>query len=582
MSKTKKMNLFYTMKITTSEIVQNNFYIKSSFDLLSKNRNIVSLGDSQLLKFIRRLKGIEFNPEEIDELVRQRKELQKLPKNKRTSRKIADIQSQVNEKLFIPDLVSVKCDTTKKDYKEICKRNFIVDVTINEKNYIIKYKRLCAGAGQLRRNTALFVNEELYDMLENIMMCGLTKEKIGKINLAKFSAYYALYTSAASKVRTPRICVVDDFEYVLPNQEVVWIEENDQGVLDTSNKKIDMPINAFDGAGMVSPEMARLWQEDLGLDYLPASFIVRAPFIKGLVSVFDFHRFANEVAHKEYITDHWGQQYKADEIDVILSISQFKMYKRYNSFTEYMYYYKKFGHIFNVARVSKKKNNEMTTLNYQYIQTNKFTEETIKGLASYTTDWLQKVMSGDRLFTMLLVMGAQNSGATEQEILNNLDSDVARAFMYSEDIIKDTYVRKQVSKLIEKKIKQAKIGKLYVEGSYDFTIPDLYAFAEHAFGMEPVGLLKAEECWNKRWVDKGSPVVTLMRSPLVAPGENRKLRISFDERCRDWFQYIYSGNIYNIWDTTIIAQSDADKSVVRDYGNIVVECGEPINVGCAV
>ena len=134
MSKTKKMNLFYTMKITTSEIVQNNFYIKSSFDLLSKNRNIVSLGDSQLLKFIRRLKDIEFNPEEIDELVRQRKELQKLPKNKRTSRKIADIQSQVNEKLFIPDLVSVKCDTTKKDYKEICKRNFIVDVTINDNN----------------------------------------------------------------------------------------------------------------------------------------------------------------------------------------------------------------------------------------------------------------------------------------------------------------------------------------------------------------------------------------------------------------------------------------------------------------
>ena len=76
--------------------------------------------------------------------------------------------------------------------------------------------------------------------------------------------------------------------------------------------------------------------------------------------------------------------------------------------------------------------------------------------------------------------------------------------------------------------------------------------------LEPKGLLKAGECWNKRWVDKGSPVVTLMRSPLVAPGENRKLNICFDEKCNDWFKYIYSGNIYNIWDTTIMAQSDAD------------------------
>lgn len=60
-------------------------------------------------------------------------------------------------------------------------------------------------------------------MLENIMMCGLTKAKIGKINLAKFSAYYSLYTSSTNVVQTPNICVVPDYEYTLKNQDVDWI-----------------------------------------------------------------------------------------------------------------------------------------------------------------------------------------------------------------------------------------------------------------------------------------------------------------------------------------------------------------------
>ena len=575
------MDLFYTMKINTSTIVENNYYIKSTFDSLKKNGSIISLGDSQLLKFIRQIKNIKFDPEEIKELVSKRKYLQSLDKNKKYSKEIVEIQNLINEKLFVPDLVSVKCDTTKKDYKYICKNGFVLDIFINDKNYKMKYKRLCAGAGQLRRNTAFFVNEELFDRLEYIMMCGLTKNRIGKINLAKFSAYYSLYTSSINQVKTPKICVIDDYEYTLKNQTVVWLEDNEYGELDTSLRTIDMEINAFDGAGMISPEMAEIWKDNLTLDYLPASFIIRAPFIKGLVSVFDFKRFAKEVAHKDYITDIYGETYNIDNIDVILTKSQFKMAKKYSSFQEYMYFFKKLNHIFGVTRVSKKENNFMTTLNYQYIQTNNFTEETIKQLAEYTVNWIKDIMSGDKLYTMLLLMGTQDKDATEEKIFSNLDSNIAKALMYNDSILSDEYIRTKINKMIEKKVKQAKIGKLYVEGSYDFTIPDLYAMAEHAFGLEPKGLLKEGECWNKRWVDKGSSVVTLMRSPLVAPGENKKLNICFDEKCKDWFKYIYSGNIYNIWDTTIIAQSDADKSVVRGYGNIVLEFGEPTNVGCA-
>ena len=44
------------MKVNTSDIISNNYYIKDNFDLLRKNGKIISLGDNQLLRFIRRIK----------------------------------------------------------------------------------------------------------------------------------------------------------------------------------------------------------------------------------------------------------------------------------------------------------------------------------------------------------------------------------------------------------------------------------------------------------------------------------------------------------------------------------------------
>ena len=559
MSKKSKMTLFYTMKIKTSEVINNNYYIKSSFDILRKSGNIVSLGDNQVFQFIRILKDKNFNKEYIDDLYKKRNYLKSINKTKKDTEEIISIQNEINEYLFVPDLVSLKCDTTRKDYKDICKKNFTIQVSINNKVYEITYVRLCAGAGQLRRNTGIFVNKDLYDSLESMMMCGLTKNTIGKINLAKFNAYFSLATSSTNKVKTPRICVIDDYEYQLKNQHVIWIEEDSNSELDTFEKDIDMNINAFDGSGIVSPEMAEVWRDNLNLDYLPASFIIRSAWIKGLVSVFDFRKFAKEIAKKETITDIYGVTYNIDDIDVILTKSQFKLSKKYQNFQQYMYYHKKYKWQFGVTRVTKKKNNFMTTLNYQYIQTNNFQEEDVENLCEYTINYLKSIMSGDKLFTTLLLLGKQDVDCTLDEVERSTDSNLAKAIMYNDAILNDSYVRNKIIKMIDKKIRQAKIGKVYVEGSYDFTIPDLYALAEHAFGMEVCGLLGAGQCWNKRWVDKGSKTVTLMRSPLVAPGENRKLNIYSDENCLEWFKYIYSGNIYNVWDTTIIAQSDADK-----------------------
>lgn len=553
-----KMDLFNILKVTTSFIINNNSDIHISLGSAKEKGMVVALGDNQLLKFIRQIQNKTFDREYIKKLYSERNQLRLLNDSKENSQKIIDIQRKIETELYVPELISVKVDTTKKDYKNICKNGFRVKINVNGTIYNTKYTRLCAGAGQLRRNSAFFVNEEIYPLLEHIMMCGLSPARIGKINLAKFSAYFALYTSSTQQVTTPNICVINDYEYTLKDQNIKWIYDNDNGEKDITNKVMDFNINAFDGSGIISPEMAQKWQSDLELDYLPASFILRSAWIKGLVSVFDFKKFAKEVAKKDTIIDMWGNEHKVEDIDVILTKSQFKMAKKYESFSEYIYYHKRYNHIFGVARVSKRENNIYTPMNYQYLQTNNHTNESIKSLADFSLNWLQKIMSGDKLYAMLFLLGTHEDDEEYSRIENSQDSYISKTLMYNDTLLDDTYVRNKITNMIDKKIKQMKIGRLLVEGSYDFMIPDLYALCEHAFGMDVNGLLEAHECWNKRWVDKNSMVVAAMRSPLVDFSENQKLFVNHSDKCKEWFQYIYSGNILNIKDMTFIAMSDAD------------------------
>lgn len=553
------MNLFYILKLNTSYITQSDLNVELSYEEAMLNNYIVALGDNQLFKFIRRLNDQENLIDEIYETKKIIKVIQKQKNSKQNIGTLSQLQQRFKLLSFVPDIISVKADTTKKEYKYICKNMFSVTFDMFGIQFERTYKRLCAGAGQLRRNSAIFVNKDMYNELETIMMCGLTPRHIGKMNLAKFSAYFALYTSASRQVTTPRICVIPDYEYVLKDQLVDWVYDNEQGEKDIEERLINFDINAFDGAGMVSPEMAAKWADDLHCDnYVPSSFIIRSPWVKGCVSVFDFHKFAKEKANTDTIIDLYGNKHNIDEIDVILTKSQFKLAKYYDSWEQYLYYFKKFKHIFSVTRINKKEDNKYTTLNYQYIQTNNFTKDSIKELASYSVNWAKKLMSKDYMTTMLFLKPPKSILSDDTQVDTNNDK-IAKALTYCPNLINDSYVNTKILRQIQTKIDKMKIGKVLVEGAYEFLIPDLYAMAEHAFGMEIKGLLPAGTIWNRRWVEKGSKVISTHRSPLVAPSENCLLNVYSNDDCMEWYQHIKSGNMYNIWDMTAISQSDADK-----------------------
>jgi hypothetical protein len=552
LSVAKKMDLFYILKLNVGTILNQNNNINITFEEAKKQGCVVSIGDNQILKFIREIKFIDFEKQRfrLEQLYKERNLLKSMPKCFENSEKIAEYQKQIDDILYVPDLITVHADTTKKAYIGLCKTGFIVNG--------IKFRRLCAGSGQLRRNNVLFVNENFYSQLEERMLCGLNKKRIGKINLAKFSAYYSLYSSSTNFISTPRVCVVKDYEVILKNQEVEWIYTKENGERDIEKHTIDIKTNVWDGSGLVSVEMAKQWQNDLKLDYTPSAFIVRSAWIKGLCVVFDWKRFAKEVAKKEYIIDAWGKKKHIDDIDVILTTSQFKMWKKYKDWEEYLEYHTKYGHIWGCSRVNKKYDNTYTALNYQYIQSNFFSDEDIKSLAEFSIDWVKKVCTGDKIYVLLYLLGSQDADKSIEEIEKSTGMNIAKALMYSDEILKDDYVRNRIYKSIEKRIKQLKVGKLLIEGSYEFAIVDPYGFCEYVFGMEVNGLLKAGQFWQKRWVDKGSKEVAVFRSPLVAPNENQVLEVYSDDKCLKWYSNINSGVVLNIWDTTLMRASDGD------------------------
>ena len=243
-----KIDLFYTLKLNTSDIyeqIAKNGCVETDFKTAKNAGWVVALGDNQLLRFIRQIKDKPFDKEKVQTLYDRRNILKQDKSSKKNAREITKIQNEINELLFVPDLVTVRTDTTQKDYKQLCKTGFSVKFKVNETEYVTKYKRLCAGAGQLRKNSANFVNAEIYDQLLNIMLCGLDAKSIGKINLAKFGAYLALSTSATRVVKTPRICVVDDYEYPLKDQVVDWIFKNEKCEDDIRTEKIDFTMNGL-------------------------------------------------------------------------------------------------------------------------------------------------------------------------------------------------------------------------------------------------------------------------------------------------------------------------------------------------
>ena len=547
-------NLYQIYKIPSTKIVESNLNIENYTKKQAIREGcLVSIGDNLVFHKIRNYYNDTRSHREVFDQIQELRKTLKMCKKEGKINEAKIISQRITDTLFVKDIINVEV-IHKKEYKQLAKDGFYVNG--------VKYIRFCCGSGQMRRNTITFINAELYPYMYESLMCGL-QDKITKINLAKLSAYFALAFSSILWVRTPRVCVTKDFENVVPQQKVDFIYKDENKKAYVKERIMDITLNCADGQGLIDPEFSRLWASDMNLDYVPSSFVVRSVFVKGNVVPFDFKEYARR-NNITTIKDKWGKEYNVEDIDVILSESQFKMHKYYESWDEYLKYFNQYNIKWGVARYNKKHDDENILANYQYLQCLNINAEDIKELIAPTVQWLKNICSGQDLYSLLFLFGCKDENVDYQNMYSSAQTNFTKAVVRNNMMLKDSYIRKQIYHNIVKCIDKAKIGKIWIRGNYQFAISDPVAQCQSALGLKPVGLIPGDHVYSNFWRERRiSGYVDVCRSPMIDAHEHNPSKLYESEEANYWYRYIKSGVIFSIYDTSVVRMEDSDLTTNR-------------------
>jgi hypothetical protein len=538
----KKLQQFYVYKFDSSRLKSNNFDITINIEQARKNGELVSIGDSQMLRSLRNIKGQEDVEIELKRLLGIKK---KIKKGLEESVTLYEIEDKIDKLLFVPEIISLTIKDNR-HYENIIKNGLYV----NNKKFV----RLMCSAGQARRNNVLFIDADIEKELKQIL--NNDREDI-EIVPAKFNAYFALASSTALPVSTPYFCVIPDCE-IVRKEKVEWVTEVENGDDIIEEVEKDIKFNLFDGQGIISPRMAKQWADELELDYIPSCFIIRSNFIKGMVCVVDFVKFSDDIAEKHIIQDIYGNDINIRDMDIILTASQFKLWNAFASTQDYMSKCKKNKWEWGVTRCSPKEENNHTSLNYQFLQVLNLNKEQIEGICEKTVEYFNNVIKNNLDYTLLYLLDSYANREYDPNLFDKINDNVAKAILLNKNMINDPYIQNHIINSLNKKIKESLIGTLLVDGQYTFMVADPYAFMEYMFGMQIDGLLNRDEHYNRWWLDGGIKKIAGMRSPLVWRSEVSILNLKNNNTIKEWYKYLNNCCIFNIhgMDMALLGGSD--------------------------
>ena len=357
-----------------------------------------------------------------------------------------------------------------------------------------RYIFLTASAGQIRTKRAVFIREAAYDKVQSRIMCGLSIEEInrqGGINPNKFLSYLALNNSATDvweDFDIDKSIVVDDFESDVFGQ----VDFIDDVTYKITRQEKNINLCQTDGCGMMLDGPTRM---------------CRLPWVKGLMVQFPFDKFIQEKSpdRRCIVTDIYGEEHDilGEGIRYIFTKSQFKLAKYFHSWDCYKERFKNNQCEACYCNIEEEYIPK-ARINYQMLQTlSDMKDEEIDRLIKPTLEEIESI-GNDYQTTMRLL------GATDY---NQNPSYFQQALILYPELFRDPYCRDVLKQTKKSLIKQAKAGRLRVNGRYRFVSPDLYAFCEWLFlGIQnPKGLLQDGEVYVNEFRDGDE--LACLRSP---------------------------------------------------------------------
>lgn len=468
----------------------------------------------------------------------------------KNSRKIAEFSSDSSRAMGIPD-GGVTYDKIVVKWKsldvleQIVKDGFTMailhpDGTVENK----LYRFATASAGQLRTDKIQAMSEEKWLEMCKRLLCGLSFESINKdggINANKLLAYIALSSSATDpwqEMSIDRCIVIDDFESPVTGR-VDYIN-NDYSIERGEKTTV---ISHTDGCGMMLPCISR------------KNFMVRAPWIKGLLCSFDYIRFCHEHNIEPVLKDIYGKEHNLinENIQIIFTKSQFKLWKFYDSWDHYKQCFKENNCALNRTNFEEEYIPD-TEISYQMLQTlTDFTDEEIKTFTKKTHDRINGIAKNSKV--MLNTLQADEES----------ENPYKRALSIYPELLREAYSRETLKAIKKKWTLDAKSGKIKCENKRLFAIPDMFAACQFWFlgQKQPQGLLKNGEVSCKPY--RGKDKVACLRSPHLFM-EWTVRNVVHDQSVYDWF---YTDGIYTSCHDLIskVLQFDVD----GDQLNVVAD-----------
>ena len=528
---------------------------------------------------------------------------------------------------FVKDLILLKIGKAyNKYYNSLCEKRKDKDkgvftleiVEIDEKENItvletIRYKRLLCGSSFVRNAKELYVREEMYDSVMEVLLTGILNNALFPSDkIAKYSTYLGLAATDSNPVSMPNICVVDDFEKNIKDAfdivEKIKVGDNDfkYNVINFSDTKeeTEEKINCFDGAGIVSYERASIWAKELGLNYVPSSFQIRVlNGIKGNLYTFPVTEYieyleANNLQEHLKVKDLWNTlvDIKEQKIDVFMTKSQFKFYNMYNNFEEWKKYFdtpvvcngNEYHRTFNVSDMSVdicKLKDELWSA-YQPLQTLDFSNDELKELATPTVLMTKSLYTDMDEFIkyrgISIISDIEESDDEEKE--RKKDGEITpwyyKALALDDSLQYDPYIRKKIQADLVSLQRRIFMGKILLRGNYQTAIPDLLALMEHIFGLPVKGALSKGEVYSNYWNEKNVDKVSIWRNPHIAC-EWFNAKVVQNENTERWFKYQKTGIVTDIYSTIALRLGtmdfDGDK-VASVCSNIIYNAVERADI----
>lgn len=434
-------------------------------------------------------------------------------------------KSRVNRD-YVENVLSLKVGRAYTKYKDQMEKTGCI-ITYNGR----KYKRIIVSSSHSRTQKAMLVAENIWDKAMDILLCGIDANTEYKF-MSKWNSYIGLAATDSIPVSMPNIVVVDDKEIMMKAKVDIVREVDAWDSEGNINRKFSVlydkvkriPTNLFDGAGIVTVNMAEKWRKELNLDYIPASFQFRCiPCLKGKLYTMPIEEFA-KTYNVSKIIDINGKEWDlfGDKIDCILTKSQFKFYDLYTSvekwreeFDKETYGYKR---KFNISEydVAFSQLEDTTVMAYQPLQTLSFSKNSIERLCNPTVN--SYVVACKSVEGFLKYRGICSEDDKGNDIEWSEYPSYYQAMYYNHSLFNDEFIKKKIKQDLKSAKERAYVGKITVKGNYQTLTPDLYALMQHIFGLPVTGLLKYNQIYSNYWNHhlKGTPYVDIIRSPHIA------------------------------------------------------------------